>query len=46
MKSRATSLLKAVLCWVLVLLPLGWGVWKSVGKSMPLFQDAAHSGKR
>lgn len=40
MKIPILSALKAGLLWLLVLVPLGWGVWKSVEKSMPLFRDA------
>jgi hypothetical protein len=40
MKTPIFSALKAALIWLLVLVPLGWGVWKSVEKSMPLFRDA------
>ncbi len=40
MKIPILSALKAVLLWLLVLLPLSWGVWKSVEKSMPLFRHA------
>jgi hypothetical protein len=28
-------------CWLLVLIPLGWGVYQSVVKSLPLFRPAA-----
>ena len=33
--------LKLLLAWVWVAIPLCWGVWHSVRKSMPLFQYAA-----
>ena len=33
--------MKIVLSWLLVVLPLGWGVTKSVQKSLPLFRGDA-----
>ena len=33
--------LKLVLLWLLVAIPLGWGVAKSVQKSLPLFSGVA-----
>lgn len=30
--------LKLALAWIWVAVPLTWGVWHSVRKSMPLFQ--------
>jgi len=36
--------LSLVLCaWIVVALPLGWGLYKSVVKSWPLFQAGAQS---
>jgi hypothetical protein len=32
------STLKLIVAWMLVILPLGWGVYKSAVKSKPLFQ--------
>lgn len=32
------STLKLIVAWMLVILPLGWGVYKSAIKSKPLFQ--------
>lgn len=32
------TLHKIVLAWSIVLAPLGWGVYQSVVKSLPLFQ--------
>ncbi len=32
------STLKLIIAWMLVILPLGWGVYKSAIKSKPLFQ--------
>lgn len=29
--------LRLAACWLLVALPLGWGVYRSVQKSLPLF---------
>ena len=34
------STLKLIIAWMLVILPLGWGVYKSAVKSKPLFQQA------
>lgn len=31
--------MKTLLIWLLVILPLGWGVTKSVQKSLPLFSQ-------
>jgi len=31
-------LVKSVLCWLFVIIPLGWGVTQSVKKSVPLFR--------
>lgn len=33
--------LHLLIAWTWVALPLGWGVYKSVEKSLPLFQGAA-----
>jgi len=33
--------MKLVLSWLLVAIPLGWGVTKSVQKSLPLFRTEA-----
>ena len=35
----APARLRVVLSWLLVLIPLGWGVYQSVAKSLPLFRD-------
>jgi hypothetical protein len=32
--------MKLLLAWLLVAVPLGWGVTKSVQKSLPLFRGA------
>ena len=32
--------MKALLTWLLIALPLGWGITKSVQKSLPLFTAA------
>lgn len=40
-----TSTLAITLAWVVVLLPLGWGVYQSVVKSRPLFTRAAQASK-
>jgi hypothetical protein len=34
------STLKLLIAWLVVILPLGWGVYKSAVKSKPLFQQA------
>ena len=31
---------RLIFAWLFVTLALGWGVWKSVRKSMPLFHGA------
>lgn len=38
--TRQTSPLKIAAAWILVTIPLGWGVYQSVVKSLPLFQSA------
>jgi hypothetical protein len=38
-----TSPLVIAVAWIIVLIPLGWGVVQSVVKSMPLFQLARDS---
>jgi hypothetical protein len=37
---KPTSPLAIAIAWVVVALPLGWGVYQSVVKSLPLFQVA------
>jgi hypothetical protein len=41
---RKTSHLSIALAWTLVTLPLAWGVYQSVVKSLPLFQISAPAG--
>ena len=36
--------LKLTVLWLLVAIPLGWGVAKSVQKSLPLFSGVAATG--
>jgi hypothetical protein len=36
--------MKLILSWLLVALPLAWGITKSVQKAMPLFTDAPVAG--
>jgi len=36
LKTPSTPVVAA--CWLLVLIPLGWGVYQSVVKSLPLFR--------
>jgi hypothetical protein len=38
---KKPSSLRVTLSWVIVLIPLGWGVVQSVVKSLPLFQVAS-----
>ncbi|SIO47181.1 hypothetical protein SAMN05444166_5027 [Singulisphaera sp. GP187] len=38
--TQKTSPLKVATAWILVAIPLGWGVYQSVVKSLPLFQTA------
>jgi hypothetical protein len=35
------SPLRIAVSWMIVLIPLGWGVYQSVVKSLPLFQTPA-----
>ena len=35
---KKSSTLLIVISWIIVLIPLGWGVVQSVVKSLPLFQ--------
>jgi hypothetical protein len=37
--------MKVILFWLMVVVPLGWGVMQSVKKAMPLFQGSAAAGK-
>jgi hypothetical protein len=34
--------MKSLFTWLLVIIPLGWGVTKSVQKSLPLFEGEAN----
>jgi hypothetical protein len=44
---RKTSPLRLVIYWMIVLIPLGWGVYQSIIKSLPLFSaSAASTGTR
>jgi hypothetical protein len=38
---RKTSLAVVLLAWVVVAIPLGWGLYQSVVKATPLFTAAA-----
>ena len=40
-QQQQTSHLKVAAAWILVTIPLGWGVYQSVVKSLPLFQMSA-----
>jgi hypothetical protein len=37
---RPTSPLAIAAAWLIVVIPLGWGVYQSVVKSLPLFRGA------
>jgi hypothetical protein len=39
MNHRPFSIGRAAILWTAVLVPLSWGIWKSVQKSLPLFQE-------
>lgn len=41
-EKKSSNLLVAV-SWILVLIPLGWGVVQSVAKSLPLFETSTLS---
>jgi hypothetical protein len=38
---RPTSPLAIAAAWLIVVIPLGWGVYQSVVKSLPLFRTSA-----
>jgi hypothetical protein len=40
---RKTSPLRIVTAWIVVTIPLGWGVYQTVVKSLPLFRMTAAS---
>ena len=40
-REQRTSPLTIAVAWILVTVPLGWGVYQSVVKSLPLFQLTA-----
>ncbi|MDR3635520.1 MAG: hypothetical protein P4L84_17075 [Isosphaeraceae bacterium] len=42
---RKPSTLAVALAWLVVTLPLGWGVYQSVVKSLPLFRASASTVK-
>jgi hypothetical protein len=37
-REQKTSPLAIAIAWLIVTIPLGWGVYESVVKSLPLFQ--------
>jgi hypothetical protein len=43
---RRTSPLAVAAAWVIVTIPLGWGVYQCVVKSLPLFRPSAPSAAR
>jgi hypothetical protein len=38
---RKSSTLRLAVAWAIVAIPLGWGVYQSVVKSLPLFRASA-----
>jgi hypothetical protein len=40
---KKSSPLRIAVSWMIVLIPLGWGIGQSVAKSLPLFQMPAAS---
>lgn len=42
---KKTPLALVLLAWTVVLVPLGWGVYQSVVKSLPLFQAQPRSSE-
>jgi len=38
------SLLSLAIAWLLVAIPLGWGVYQTVVKSLPLFRMSSGAG--
>jgi hypothetical protein len=40
---RKTSPLAIALAWIIVLVPLGWGLYESVVKSLPLLHSSGDS---
>ena len=40
---KKTSPMTIALAWILVTIPLGWGVYQSVVKSLPLFHTSPAS---
>ena len=40
---RSTPLVAIIAAWVVVAIPLGWGIYSSVKKARPLFQEAGAS---
>lgn len=42
---KPSAALRVAVAWLIVLIPLGWGVVQSVTKSLPLFQIPDASGR-
>jgi hypothetical protein len=40
---KNSNLIKLCVAWLVVCIPLGWGIYKSVQKSMPLFNSQAET---
>lgn len=40
-EEKKTSTLSLAAAWIVVAIPLGWGVYQTVVKSIPLFRAAA-----
>jgi hypothetical protein len=38
---KKSSTLLIAISWIIVLVPLGWGVVQSIGKSLPLLQTSS-----
>jgi hypothetical protein len=38
--------LRLFIAWIWIAVPLGWGVYQSVQKSLPLFQETVAAAKR
>jgi hypothetical protein len=41
--TRSTQPIKIIFAWLVVLTPLGWGVYQSVLKALPLFRASTVS---
>jgi hypothetical protein len=41
---KNSSLLSLAIAWIVVAIPLGWGVYQTVVKSLPLFRMSSGAG--